>query len=121
MAIFVQTNPVSTQVNQEQIGKEITFFTVNYTVDVSGSAGPNGAQQAVLRTIQNMHTIVATGPLIDASRQQTFGIEGPLWTPQNGANLQAQIRSLGTVDSVNLASTVVVETRLGILANAAVV
>lgn len=120
MATFTQVNPTSTTVNYEVVGKDVNFFTVDYVNAVDGSAGPNGAQAAVLKTIMNMHTILAAGPLLDSNTQQTFAIEGPLWTPQGGSSLQAQIQALGTVDGVDLSSATVTATKLGILTSAAV-
>jgi hypothetical protein len=119
MAI-TKVNPVATTLDIEQVGRDISFFTVDYTNAVNGSAGPNGAQQAVLNAIMTLHTIVATGPLLDSNTQQTFAIEGPLYTPQNGETLQATIRALGTVDGVNLSGATVTATKLGILTAAAV-
>jgi hypothetical protein len=120
MATFTRVNPTATTTNFENVGKDISFFTVDYTVAVNGSAGPNGAQAAVLRAIMEQHTIIAAGPLVDSNTQQTFAIEGPLYTPQNGSTLQARIRALGTVDSIDLSSATVTETKLGILTAAAV-
>lgn len=119
MAI-TKVNPVATTVDIEQVGRDITFFTVDYINAVNGSAGPNGAQQAVLNSIMEQHTIIAVGPLLDTNTQQTFAIEGPLYTPQNGSTLQARIRALGTVDSVDLSNATVTATKLGILTAAAV-
>ena len=119
MAI-TKVNPTATTLNVEQVGRDISFFTVDYVNAVNGSAGPNGAQQAVLKTIQTLHTIVATGPLLDSNTQQTFGIEGPLYTPAGGSTLQASIQALGTVDGVDLSSATVTATKLGILTAAAV-
>jgi hypothetical protein len=120
MATFTRVNPTATTTNFENVGKDISFFTVDYISAVNGSAGPNGAQAAVLNQIMQLHTIIAAGPLLDTNTQQTFAIEGPLWTPQNGVTLQAAIRALGTVDSIDLSSATVTETKLGILTAAAV-
>lgn len=119
MAI-TKVNPTATTLNVEQVGRDISFFTVDYINAVNGSAGPNGAQQAVLNTIMTLHTIVAAGPLTDSNTQQTFAIEGPLYTPAGGSTLQASIRALGTVDGVDLSGATVTATKLGILTAAAV-
>ena len=107
MATFARTNPVATTTNYEVVGKDLSFFTVDYINAVNGSAGPNGAQAAVLNQIMQLHTIVAAGPLGNSNTEQTFAIEGPLWTPQNGSTLQASIRALGTVDGVDLSNATV--------------
>jgi hypothetical protein len=113
MATFARTNPALTTTNFENVGKDISFFTVDYINAVNGSAGPNGAQAAVLNTIMVQHTIIAAGPLGNSNTEQTFAIEGPLYTPQGGTaatggdTLQARIQALGTVDGVALASATV--------------
>jgi hypothetical protein len=120
MATPAAINPATTTLNVEQVGRNISFFTVDYIVAVNGSAGPSGAQQAVLNTIQTLHTIIAIGPLADSNTQQTFAIEGDLFTPQNGTTLQASIQALGTVDSIDLSNATVTATKLAILTAAAV-
>ena len=107
MATFTRTNPVATTIPTENVGKDVTMFTVDYINAVNGSAGPNGAQAAVLNTIQQMHTILLAGPLGNTNTEQTFAIEGPLFTPTGGSDLQAQIQALGTVDGVDLSSATV--------------
>lgn len=120
MATFTRVNPVATTTNFENVGKDINFFTVDYVNAVNGSAGPNGAQAAVLKAIMEQHTIIAAGPLVDSNTQQTFAIEGPLWTPTGGSSLQTRIQALGTVDGVDISSATVTATKLGILTAAAV-
>jgi len=113
MATFARTNPVATTLNYEVVGKEISFFTVDYINAVNGSAGPEGAQAAVLKVIMQQHTIIAAGPLGNSNTEQTFAIEGPLYTPQGGTaatggdTLQARIQDLGTVDGIDLSSATV--------------
>jgi len=107
MATFTRTNPTATSVPFENVGKDLTIFTVDYVNAVNGSAGPEGAQAAVLNTIQQMHTILVAGPLGNTNTEQTFIIEGPLFTPTGGSTLEAQIQALGTVDSVDLSSATV--------------
>jgi hypothetical protein len=109
MATFTRVNPVATTTGFENVGKDLSFFTVDYINAVNGSAGPNGAQAAVLNTIMVQHTIIAAGPLGNSNTEQTFAIEGPLYTPQNGVTLQAAIRLLGTVDGVDLSNATVTE------------
>ena len=49
--------------------------------------------------------------MLDTNSQQTFAVEGTL----DAATMQAAIRALGTVDGVNLGSSTVTATKLGIL------
>jgi hypothetical protein len=119
MATLTKTHPATTTTNVE-VSQNLTFFTVDY-VNANASAGPEGAQQAVLKAIQDTATIVAIGPLLDTNSQQTFAVEA---TGGDGtvvaATLQTAIRALGTVDTVDLSSSTVTLTKLGILTAAAV-
>lgn len=117
--MVTKVNPTATTTNYEVIGKEITFFTVDYVNAINGSAGPAGAQVAVQNTIMNVATIIAAGPLLDSNTQQTFAVERDLSSTEITA-LQTAIQALGTYDSVNLGSATVTATKLGILTAAAV-
>ena len=87
--------------------QSVQFVTIDYINAINGSAGPEGAQAAVLQKINTLCTIIQAGPLGNSNTEQTFVIEGPTFTPQNGTDLQAQIRALGTVDSVDLSGATV--------------
>jgi hypothetical protein len=117
--MVTKVNPTATTTNYEVIGKEITFFTVDYINAINGSAGPEGAQVAVLNTIMNVATIIAAGPLVDTNTQQTFAVERDMSSTELTA-LQTAIRALGTYDSVDLSNATVTATKLGILTAAAV-
>lgn len=120
MATLTKTHPAATTTDTEH-GQNLHFFTVDYVNAINGSAGPEGAQQAVLRAIEDTATIAAIGPLLDTNTQQTFAVEA---TGGNGtvvaATLQTAIRALGTVDGVDLSGATVTDTKLGILTAAAV-
>lgn len=119
MAIGVtRTHPLAVTTNYEVTGKDVSFFTVDYINDISASTGPSGAIAAVYRTVAATATVVAAGPLLDSGTQQTFAVEGAGVVV--ASTLQAAIRALGTVDSVNLASATVTDTKLGILTAAVV-
>lgn len=120
MATPAAVNPASTTLNVEQVGRNISFFTVDYILDVTASSGPGQTQQLVLNTIQTLHTIIAIGPLADGGTQQTFAIEGDLFTPTNGITLQASIRLLSTDGGVDMANATVTATKLAILTAAVV-
>ena len=119
MATLTKTHPAATTTDVE-VSQNLTFFTVDY-VAANASTGPEGAQQAVLRAIEDTATIAAIGPLLDTNSQQTFAVQA---TGGNGtvvaATLQAAVRALGTVDSVDLSNSTVTLTKLGILTAAAV-
>ena len=100
-----KVNPVATTVPAQMIGKEFQLFTVDYINAVNGSAGPNGVQKAVLDKIMETATIIAAGPLGNSNTEQTFMTEGV--DSVVVATLQADIRALGTVDSVNISTATV--------------
>ncbi|SVB38757.1 uncharacterized protein METZ01_LOCUS191611 [marine metagenome] len=118
MAVLTRTHPAAEAINVESIGKDLQFFVVDYTVAVNGSAGPEGAQAATQRAIGDTATVVCIGPLVDSNTQQNFAVEGS--DAVVVATLQTAIRALGTVDSINLGSSTVTETKLGILTAAVV-
>lgn len=105
MAGLTRSNPTATTLGYEVIGKEAQFFTIDYINAINGSAGPDGAQQAVLETIMGTATILAAGPLGNSNTEQTFMTEGGAAVVVG--TLQAAIRALGTVDGVDLSSATV--------------
>jgi hypothetical protein len=114
MAGVTQVHPVSVALNWEQVGKNITFFTVDYIDDISASTGPDGIIREVYDIIQSTCTIIAAGPLVDTGSQQTFGIEGDFSAAELAA-MQVLIRA-GTAN----ATATVTATNLGILTAAVV-
>jgi hypothetical protein len=120
MATPAAVNPASTTLNVEQVGRNISFFTVDYINAVNASNGPGQTQQLVLNAIQTLHTIVAIGPLADSNTQQTFAIEGDLYTPTGGSTLEATIQAIGSTGGVDISTATVTATKLAILTAAAV-
>ena len=110
-----KANPSATTTGSasEVIGKDISIFSLDYINAIDGSAGPSGAQQAVLQAIQESRVILAAGPLSNSNTEQTFIIEGGL-----DSGLQARIRALGTVDSVDLSGTTATAQALSIAVGA---
>jgi acetylglutamate kinase len=102
MATLTKTHPVSTVTGVETAGN-LQFFTVDYIVDMSGKTGPESAQQAALKAIQDTSTIVAIGPLGNSDTEQTFAVEAIGGDNVTKAALEAAFDTLGTVDSVNCA------------------
>ena len=90
---------------------EVSFFSVDYINAINGSAGPDGAQQAVLTTIQQTSTIIYIGPLANSNTEQAFAVE---INTIDVTVLQAAIRALGTYDGVDLSSATVVDRTLSI-------
>ena len=115
MPDVTKTHPTATTSDVEMMGANMSFFTVDY-VATNASTGPEGAQAKSHNAIADLNTVVAIGPMLDSNTQQTFAVEG---TPV-AATLQAAIRALGTVDSVDLSGATVTDTKLGILTAAVV-
>ena len=110
MAGITKVNPTATKVPHANIGKPVQLFTIDYINAINGSAGPLGAQKAVLDTIMNTATIIMAGPLGNSNTEQTFMTEGE--DSVVVATLQAAIRALGTVDSVDLSGATVTDKTL---------
>ena len=100
-----KVNPAATTVPANMIGKDIQLFTIDYINAVNGSAGPSGVQSAVLDKIMQTATIIAAGPLGNSNTEQTFMTEGA--DSVVVATLQADIRTLGTYDSVDVSGATV--------------
>ena len=100
-----KVNPAATSTDVEMIGKDVQLFTVDYINAVNGSAGPSGVQSAVLDKIMQTATIIAAGPLGNTNTEQTFMTEGV--DSVVVATLQADIRTLGTYDSVDVSAATV--------------
>ena len=100
-----KVNPAATTTDVEMIGKDVQLFTIDYINAVNGSAGPSGVQSAVLDKIMQTATIIAAGPLGNSNTEQTFMTEGA--DSVVVATLQADIRTLGTYDSVDVSAATV--------------
>lgn len=100
-----KVNPAATSVPHQNIGKEIQVFTIDYINAVNGSAGPSGVQAAVLDKIMQTATILSAGPLGNSNTEQTFITEGA--DSVVVATLQADIRTLGTHDGVDVSAATV--------------
>lgn len=114
MAGVTKVHPSTVELNWEQVGKDVTFFTVDYVDDISSETGPEDLIAQAYHAIQTRCTIIAAGPLLDTGSQQTFGVEGVIPSDQLTA-IENDIKAAG-----HNASTTVTETKLGILTTAAV-
>ena len=99
MAVVTSVHPVATTLGVETAGN-LQFFTVDYIVDVSGKTGPESAQAAAIKAIQDTSTIIAMGPLGNSDTEQTFAVEAIGGDNVTKAALEAAFDALGTVDSV---------------------
>jgi len=114
MAGVTKSHPTTVALDWEQVGKDVTFFTVDYVDDISGETGPTELITEAYNTIQTICTIIAAGPLLDTGSQQTFGVEG-VYAAADLTALQTALRAGG-----HNASTTVTATKLGILTAAVV-
>ena len=105
MAGVIKSNPVSAEINFEQVGKTITWFNVTTTgVNISTSTGPDGAINALYQGIQKISTIIAAGAPTNASPSvMSFAVEGVFLA----ADIQTAVQELGTVDALDLSTSAV--------------
>lgn len=110
MAGISKVNPAATTTAVELVGRNLTFFTVDYIDDVSAASGPTGIQQQVLRAIENAgHTIEAIGYLganFDTGSQQTFAVSGG---PVDSTSITALQTAIRATDANNSATVTVTE------------
>ena len=115
MAELTRVHPASTPtfpVNMGGSTENITYLEVDYLAAVNAKTGPESTLQAVYKCIARFGTIVYLGPLFDSNTAQIIGVEG-LTTDTAVGNfatstvIQAAVRALGTVDSLNLSSATV--------------
>lgn len=109
MASLTRVHPVAVTTDISGPGPDTAFIEVDYLADVSGKTGPESTQAKVKELLSGYGQITFIGDLIDSDTRQVIGIEA--MTADNaiaaGSTLtviQAAVRALGTVDSINLAS-----------------
>jgi hypothetical protein len=94
MAGVTKVHPTAVATEWEQVGKKITFFTVDYIDDISAETGPEELIQAAYHAIQTRATIIAAGPLFNTGSEQTFGVEGEMAAAEL-AEMLVQIKAAG--------------------------
>ena len=101
MAGITKVNPTATTLGYEVVGKDVQFFTIDYINAINGSAGPNGAQKAVLDTIATTATILSAGPLGNSNTEQTYMVRADaldtISSTTTVAAIQAAIRGLNAL------------------------
>jgi len=85
-------------------GKTVSAFQVTLSADTSGSVQPDGAFDAVIKTVSLRATPVMISAVASGTDFTVF-LEGEF--PTEAATLQADIQALGTVDSINLSTSTV--------------
>jgi hypothetical protein len=97
--------------------KSISTFDIDLNVDASGSNAPFEVVDRVLQTIALRATIVAHTALTGTGQLMSVWLEGEFpdddyngtaGTETFAAQLQADIRALGTIDALSLAGATVV-------------
>lgn len=113
--MVTKVNPVyADTIPRSFVGKSVSEFTIAITPDITGSDGPEGAIDAVLKTA----TLRATPVMISdvTASGVTIYLEGEF--PDSdydgdgsdetfAAVMQADLQALGTVDSQDLSATTV--------------
>ena len=94
MAGVTKVNPVALPLEWEVVGKDITWFTVDYVDTMAAELGPLELIAEAYATIQTTMTIIAAGPLGNVNTEQTFGVEGT-YTADDLAALQVALRAGG--------------------------
>jgi len=113
MAEQIKVNPIYDNKNVHFNGKSVTSVAIDLNADVTGKFGPLSAFQAVLRTVSQLATPIMIGEVTLGAGTGVFTVffEGDFTQADDfgaaknqsfEAFLQAQIRALGTVDSVDL-------------------
>ena len=110
MADITRTHPTATTQNTVMApAGGMNFIEVDYLAAVNGKTGPASTIAAVTSMLGVYGTVVYAGPLFDSNTRQMFGLEG--MTTDTGVAefgtltvIQAALRALGTVDSINLSS-----------------
>lgn len=86
-------------------GKTISQFNIVLGADASGSLAPGGAVDSVIKTILLRAVMIMHTDVTNTGQNLTVFVEGDL--PGEAALMQADIRALGTVDSVDLSGATV--------------
>ena len=98
------------------IGKTISFFDIDLNVDASASTAPDEVIDSVVKVLSNRATIVLISALTGSGQLLTVAYEGEFRDDDyNGdgtatslaAQLQVDIRALGTIDSLALTGATV--------------
>ena len=110
MADITRTHPTATTQNTVMSpAGGVNFIEIDYLAAANAKTGPASTIASVTQMLGLHGTIVYAGPLFDSNTRQMFGLEG--MTTDTGVAefgtltvIQAALRALGTVDSINLSS-----------------
>ena len=122
MASLTRVHPVAVTLDISGPGADTAFIEVDYLASVAAKTGPESTQAKVKELLSGYGQVTFIGNLIDSSTRQVLGLEALTHdnTVAAGGTLtviQAAIRALGTVDSINLASATAIR-GFGAYANA---
>ena len=117
-----------TALNQNEwysIGPEPVILNLDMISAVNAKMDMGSTVDAVRRTIEQYVNIIGTGPLINSNTEQTIMVEQAGMAGATGlgkatarTTMQAAIRALGTVDSIDVSTGTVRDTSLTILIGA---
>jgi hypothetical protein len=117
MAEITRVHPVSTPTFPTNLGgstENVIYIEIDYLAAVNAKTGPASTIAAVMSMLSRFGTIVHQGVLFDTNTRQIVALEG-CTTDTAVANfatmtvIQAALRALGTVDSINLASATAIK------------
>ena len=113
MAEITRVHPVSTPtfpVNLGASAEDVIFVEIDYLAAVNAKTGPASAITACTNMLGTFGTIVYEGPLYDSNTKQLFALERCTTdTAVAMTVIQAALRALGTVDSLNFASATAIK------------
>jgi hypothetical protein len=109
MASLTRVHPVAVTLDISGPGADTAFIEVDYLAAVNAKTGPESTQAKVKELLSGYGQVTFIGNLVDSNTRQVFGIEALTQdnTVAAGGTLtviQAALRALGTVDSIDLSS-----------------
>jgi hypothetical protein len=109
MASLTRVHPVAVALDISGPGPDTAFIEIDYLAAVNAKTGPESTQAKVKELLSGYGQVTFIGELVDSNTRQVFGIEALTQdnTVAAGGTLtviQAALRALGTVDSIDLSS-----------------
>lgn len=109
--MVTKINPVFVNEARSFAGKTVSEFALDFNADIDASLDPNEAVDAVLKTVQLRANVLMHSSITGTGELMTIFVEGEF--PDSdydgdgsdetfAAVIQADIRALGTVDSLDL-------------------
>ena len=123
--VATRTKTALMSLEDYSFGAEPVIVNMDMIGDVSGKTAMGSTQDAVRRTVEQYVNVIGVGQLINSNTEQTFLLEQSAAAGATGlgkstarTTMQAALRAVGTVDSINLSTGTVTDTALNILIGA---